>query len=187
MIRSDREVKDPVLIDAMLAQFSTMVLSLDGEDGHPYSVPMNFGYEMDDKNLRVYVHFTKRGKKVDLMHRDPRCTLQFHSFLDFPDSPYKRHRHDYRRMTAKGSMEILDPANRLEEFRLAHEVLMHCNAREMEPRHTSSVPNMYMGRIVCPLHQVRAKSEFPLNKPEDVPYRNLCQPAAAIVSSRENE
>ncbi len=44
-----------------------------------------------------------------------------------------------------------------------------------------------MGRIVCPLHQVRAKSEFPLNKPEDVPYRNLCQPEAAIVSSRENE
>ncbi len=32
MIRSDREVKDPVLIDAMLSQFSTMVLSLNGED-----------------------------------------------------------------------------------------------------------------------------------------------------------
>ena len=64
MIRSDREVKDPVLIDAMLSQFSTMVLSLNGEDGHPYSVPMNFGYEMDDKKLRVYVHFTKRRKWI---------------------------------------------------------------------------------------------------------------------------
>lgn len=50
----------------------------------------------------------RRGYKPDLMRKDARCTLQFHAFRDFPDRPYKDHKHDCRSVTAKGTIEILD-------------------------------------------------------------------------------
>ena len=50
----------------------------------------------------------RRGYKLDLMRKHARCTLQFHAFRDFPDWPYKGHKHDCRSVTAKGTIEILD-------------------------------------------------------------------------------
>ena len=39
------------------------------EDGYPYVVPLNFGYELKDEKVYVYVHFMKRGHKFDLMRK----------------------------------------------------------------------------------------------------------------------
>ncbi|WP_276957884.1 hypothetical protein [Faecalibaculum rodentium] len=40
----------------MLDSFQDVVLSLNGEDGYLYAVPVNYGFERDEKNLTVYVH-----------------------------------------------------------------------------------------------------------------------------------
>nr|WP_276925443.1 hypothetical protein [Faecalibaculum rodentium] len=104
------------------------------------------------------------------MRKDPRCTLQFHAFRDFPDRTYKVHKHDCRSVTAKGTIEILDRAKAFEAFGHVHEMLMTCNGRTMKPLAEHRVPAMYMLKITCPMDQVTDKSEFPLRTVEDVPF-----------------
>ena len=72
MIHFEREVFDPVLIEEMLKQFQHVNIAMNDEDGYPYVVPVNYGFEIKNEKLLVYVHCMKRGKKVDLLRKDPR-------------------------------------------------------------------------------------------------------------------
>ena len=174
MRRYEREVDDPILIHEMLKLFDTVNLGLNDEDGVPYVVPLNFGYEMDEKNLYVYIHCAKKGHKIDLIKKDNRVCLMFSAFHDFPDRQWKKHRHDYRSVIAKGTVELLDGSNDYETFKKGYDLLYLCNNREIVPLESRPViPPIYIGKITCPMSQVSAKSEFPLRKVEDVPFTNV--------------
>ncbi len=56
-------------ISAFLAEKVHGVICLNGEDGFPYGVPVNYVF-MDGS---IYFHGSKRGEKVDAIARDPRC------------------------------------------------------------------------------------------------------------------
>lgn len=174
MVHFEREVKERELIEAMLRQFHHVNLGLHDTDGYPYVVPLNFGFEIKDDRLYVYVHFMKKGHKLDLMRRDPRVCLEFSMFQDFPDRPYKGHRHDYRGVIAKGDIRIVDPKEDYETFERGYNLLYICNNREIKPlKDRNPLPAMYIGMIVCDMKNVTAKSEFPLRTPEDVPFINV--------------
>ena len=96
MRRFEREVVDYELIKAMLKEMNIANIGMNDEDGYPYVVPTNFGFEMTDTHLNIYTHFMKVGKKVDLLKKDPRVCVEFSIFNDFPDKKYKGHYHDYR-------------------------------------------------------------------------------------------
>ena len=72
MIRYDREVKELELICAMLDLMNTVHLGMIDEDGYPYVVPLNFGYEIKDNKLCIYTHFSKRGHKLELLRKNPK-------------------------------------------------------------------------------------------------------------------
>lgn len=55
----------------VLDRLGTGVLSLNGENGWPYAVPVNY-IRMGDK---VYFHGKKKGTKVSLIENDGRCVL----------------------------------------------------------------------------------------------------------------
>ncbi|MBP5603962.1 MAG: pyridoxamine 5'-phosphate oxidase family protein, partial [Ruminiclostridium sp.] len=44
------------------------VLSVNGDDGYPYAVPINFWY--DSEADKIYFHCAKSGHKLDAMTRD---------------------------------------------------------------------------------------------------------------------
>ena len=55
-----------------------------------------------------------------------------------------------------------------------YQLLYTCNNRKVEPlENKKTLPAMYIGMIVCDMKHVTAKSEFPLRKPEDVPFINV--------------
>lgn len=56
---------------AILEQQGTGVLSLNGEGGYPYGVPLNYVY----KNGKVYVHGAIEGYKSDAISRDDRVSF----------------------------------------------------------------------------------------------------------------
>lgn len=171
MLHFEREVVDPVLIEAMLQQFHTVHMGLNDKDGYPYVVPVNFGFEMHDEKLYIYIHFTKKGHKVDLMRKDPKVCLEFSMFNDFPDRSYKGHRHDYRSVIAKGRIRIIDINDDYKTFKKGYDLLYTCNHREIVPLESRKVkPPMYIGEIVCDMKDVTAKSEFPIRTLEDVPF-----------------
>lgn len=49
------------------------VLSVNGDDGYPYGVPINFHY--DESNGKIYFHGAKAGHKFDALSRDPKVCL----------------------------------------------------------------------------------------------------------------
>ncbi len=47
------------------------VLSVLGDDGYPYGMPMNFLYD----NGKIYFHSGKKGHKVDAINRNPKVSF----------------------------------------------------------------------------------------------------------------
>lgn len=174
MLHFEREVTEIELIEAMLNQFHHVNLGLHDTDGYPYVVPVNFGFEIIEDKLYVYTHFMKKGHKLDLMRNNPKVCLEFSMFHDFPDRPYKGHRHDYRSVIAKGEIQIIDAKEDYETFKKGYNLLYTCNNREIKPLESrKTLPAMYIGLIICDMKNVTAKSEFPLRKVEDVPFLNV--------------
>ena len=57
-------------ITRILTEQKRGVLSVHGEDGYPYGLPMNFLY--DPAEGRIYVHSAKSGHKIDAIAADNR-------------------------------------------------------------------------------------------------------------------
>lgn len=49
------------------------VLSVQGDDGYPYGIPMNHYYNPEDG--RLYFHSGKTGHKIDAMKRNPKASF----------------------------------------------------------------------------------------------------------------
>ena len=41
------------------------------DDGKPYMVPMNYGYTLEDGKLTFYLHGATKGRKLDVMKKNP--------------------------------------------------------------------------------------------------------------------
>jgi nitroimidazol reductase NimA-like FMN-containing flavoprotein (pyridoxamine 5'-phosphate oxidase superfamily) len=67
MRRSEREIKDRAVIDAIIRQCLVCRLGLsDGEE--PYIVPLCFGYDGE----ALYVHSASDGRKIDILRKNSR-------------------------------------------------------------------------------------------------------------------
>src|SRR5512145_3009552 len=70
MRRTDRELRDPADIRAILDQADVIHLALaDGDT--PYLVTMNFGIRREGP-LALYVHCAHEGRKIDMLQRNSR-------------------------------------------------------------------------------------------------------------------
>lgn len=49
------------------------VWAVDGDEGYPYAVPVNYVY--CPERHAVYIHSARQGHKVDAIRRNPRCSL----------------------------------------------------------------------------------------------------------------
>ena len=66
MRRKDREVTDIGEIRQILDSCMTVCVSMiDGD--RPYSVPLNYGYEIEDGALTLYLHCAKEGRKIEIL------------------------------------------------------------------------------------------------------------------------
>lgn len=67
MRQSKRQVTDKATICAMLDAIDTIHVAMHDEP-FPYVVPLNFGYDWEDK-LVFYFHCAHEGYKLDLLHK----------------------------------------------------------------------------------------------------------------------
>lgn len=174
MIFKNRQVFDHGMINEMLKMMDIMYISMNDEDGFPYTVPVNFGYEMTDTQLIVYFHTPCPGKKNNLFKKDPRVCLAFSTWYDHPDIKYKGKRHDYRSVIAKGTVKLVLRDEDQATWDKAYGLMFTCNHREVKPFDAWDVlPKIYMGVITCDLKDVTAKSEVPIHSIEEVPFVNV--------------
>ena len=69
MRRSDREVHGAEHIRAILEQSKVCQLAM-VDDGRPYLVTMNFGYEQAGEELTLYFHSAGAGRKLDILRKN---------------------------------------------------------------------------------------------------------------------
>ena len=67
MIRKERAI-ERALIDEILAEGAWGTLSLNGKDGYPYGVPLNYVYAADT----ILIHCALEGDKIERIRRDNR-------------------------------------------------------------------------------------------------------------------
>ena len=68
--RREREVTDLQEILGILDRGKIVhVGMIDGD--RPYVVPMNYGYTMEDGKLTLYLHGAPRGRKLDVLRKNP--------------------------------------------------------------------------------------------------------------------
>ena len=70
MTKRERQVTDPQQIRHILDAGLVLHLGLSVND-EPYVVPMNYGYEMEDGKLVLYLHSAVKGKKLDMLRANP--------------------------------------------------------------------------------------------------------------------
>lgn len=75
MRRNDREVKSLQTIKYILGTGKVLHLGLI-DNGKPYIVPMNYGYEFENKKLVFYVHSALEGRKIEILRKNPSCCVQ---------------------------------------------------------------------------------------------------------------
>lgn len=76
MFRKMIAVKKAMSREACLELLKTAprgILSVIGDDGWPYGMPMNFWYNEEDG--KIYFHSAKRGHRTDALMRDPKASF----------------------------------------------------------------------------------------------------------------
>lgn len=92
MFRKIRKIKNEIdkdAVDSLLHSCRRGVLSMNGEDGYPYAIPVNYYY--DEANQKIYFHEAKAGYKVDCLNScDKVCFTVFgnESIKDLEWAPY---------------------------------------------------------------------------------------------------
>jgi hypothetical protein len=71
MRRSDREIKDRSGLETILEKGDVCRIAF-ADDGVPYLVTLNFGYEWTGEFPSLYFHCASAGRKLEMMRANPR-------------------------------------------------------------------------------------------------------------------
>ena len=75
MTKRELQITDEGEIRAILDTAKVLHLGL-CVDNEPYVVPMNYGYAMENGELKLYLHCATRGKKLDMIRMNPKVFFE---------------------------------------------------------------------------------------------------------------
>ena len=121
MTKRERQVTDENQIRSILDTAKVLHLGL-AVDDEPYVVPMNYGYTVEDGKLVLYLHSALRGKKLDMIRRNPKVFFEMDCDLDpFEGEKPCQYGLAYSSVMGRGTAVIVED---VEEKKKAMSVLM---------------------------------------------------------------
>ncbi|MFN8207846.1 MAG: pyridoxamine 5'-phosphate oxidase family protein [Bacteroidales bacterium] len=137
MRRKDREITDPEVVRKILTEALICRLAL-MDEGEPYIVPLNFGYE----DPFLYFHSAPAGRKIDILKRNNRVCFEIESEVSVTEGPEAcDYTTQYRSVIGYGKVELLsDP----EAIRAGLDVIMHQHGRVGK----NNYKEQYMGHML---------------------------------------
>lgn len=108
MTRRERQVTDIDEIIKILDKSKVLHLGLvDGDE--PYVVPMNYGYEFVDGKMVVYLHGAKRGRKLDVIRKNPKVFFELEcDIVPFEGEVACKYGITYASVMGRGVAEIVE-------------------------------------------------------------------------------
>lgn len=144
MIRAGREITDRAEQLAIMDACDVRRVALNGADGFPYIVPLNFGVEVEGDQVYLYFHSANRGEKLDLIARDARASFEMdcdHNFIFYEERMSCTM--GYRSVIGQGTVEILPDDQKIHGL----EVLMRHYHAEDFPWSKKPVPVTTVRRL----------------------------------------
>lgn len=110
LIRSNKQLSQSACI-ALLTEQTRGILSVNGDDGYPYGMPMNHYY--NEKDGCIYFHQGKIGHRLDSLRKDDRV-----SYCVYDKGERKEGEWAYlvKSVIIFGRVEILDDFNTINEI-----------------------------------------------------------------------
>ena len=108
LTRREREVTDINKIIEILDKSKVVRIGLvDGDEA--YVVPMNYGYTYENEKLTLYLHGARRGKKIDLMQKNPKVFFEMDcDIVPFEGDVACKYGITYSSIMGKGKATILE-------------------------------------------------------------------------------
>ena len=75
MTKRERQITDEAQILEILQKGKVLHLGL-AVDNEPYVVPMNYGFTYEEGKLVMYLHSAVRGKKLDMIRKNPKVFFE---------------------------------------------------------------------------------------------------------------
>lgn len=117
MRRKEREITDFEEIIKILDESNFLTLAMINET-EPYSVPVNFGYKLDDdrKRIQIFIHGATEGTKLNCIKNCPRVSFSAVSYSEIGENKEPCAWTDfYRSVCGKGNASILEDADEKKE------------------------------------------------------------------------
>lgn len=109
MRRSDREITSYNDILKIIGECKVLRLAL-CDNGLPYIVPLNFGYEKSGGGFTFYFHSAHEGKKLDIIKKSPSAAFEMDCSnlltAENTDNPCT-YGYNYRSIVGGGNAEIV--------------------------------------------------------------------------------
>lgn len=108
LTRRELEVTDKQEIIEILDKCKIVHIAM-VDDGEPYVVPLNYGYTMDDENLTLYLHGALKGRKIDVMRKNPKVFFEMNcDVVPFDGKIACQFGTSYSSIMGRGEAEILE-------------------------------------------------------------------------------
>lgn len=106
MFREMRRIKQELPLEeakSLLIKNKRGVLSLNGEDDYPYSIPINFLY--DEEENKIYFHGAKSGYKLDCIKKNNKACFVTYGDQELSDNGWSYY---LKSLVAFGEIEIIE-------------------------------------------------------------------------------
>ena len=121
MTKRELQITDENQIRAILDTAKVLRLGL-AVNNEPYVVPMNYGYTMEEGKLVLYLHSAMRGKKLDMIRKNPKVFFELAcDMIPFESELPCQSGLSYSSVMGKGIARIVDD---VEEKKQAMTILM---------------------------------------------------------------
>lgn len=108
MLRSEKEIMDRDIIISLLSSGRYATIALSGEAG-PYIVTLSYGYDRERNCL--YFHTAKRGRKLDIIKKQPLACATVIEDLGYRQGQCD---HAYRSLVIHGRIILIeDPSEKI--------------------------------------------------------------------------
>lgn len=136
MRRKDREITDPCEIEQVIERCDSLTLALNGPDGYPYCVEMNFGY----KDGVLWLHSAKEGTKLDLILKDGRCGFSMSTAHDLvPGKVPCAATFRYESVCGRGRIEIVSGEEAIRGLSVILKHYLPDDPSVFDSRHTAAI------------------------------------------------
>ena len=84
MTKREYKITDPAEISRILDTAKVLRLGI-AVDNEPHIIPLNYGYTMENGELKLYMHSAVKGNKLELLRQNPNVCFQ----LDCDNIPFE--------------------------------------------------------------------------------------------------